>query len=111
MSLRNPARPSAGTSTGTHNPPRARTAAGGGMPSVTSPSATRRRKRGHSTRRRTIFSLAAGFLALSVGGCATDSTGPSTALATTHEATVAFESVDGPPPAIFQKLVQHLSHE
>jgi hypothetical protein len=57
--------------------------------------------------------LGFGFVLLlgqALAGCATGAqqTG---ALATKPNATVAFESIDGPPPAIFQHLVQTLTEE
>lgn len=54
--------------------------------------------------------LAIGALAFWVSGCVT--TGQRTgALQSGQHPTVAFESIDGPPPAIFQKLVQKLNDE
>jgi hypothetical protein len=51
---------------------------------------------------------AALLLAVTAGGCATDAP---VRLASIGGATVAFESVDGPPPAVFQKLVATLNDE
>jgi hypothetical protein len=54
--------------------------------------------------------VAAIALGLSAAACTTD--GQSTvATATPRGPTVAFESIDGPPESIFQKLVQNLSEE
>jgi hypothetical protein len=52
---------------------------------------------------------AAALLALSVGGCQTTKSGSPTASAA--PGTIAFESIDGPPPGVFQKLVQKLNDE
>lgn len=49
------------------------------------------------------------MLALTIAGCTTN--GTSSPLASGRGTTVAFESIDGPPPAIFHKLVQKLNHE
>jgi hypothetical protein len=54
-----------------------------------------------------------GLIGLTVAGCTTDMhmTGsvPSPAMAVGP--TVAFESIDGPPPGVFQKLVQNIEAE
>jgi hypothetical protein len=49
------------------------------------------------------------LLGLAVSGCV--NTGQIANLTETRRATVAFESIDGPPPAVFQKLVQSLKEE
>jgi hypothetical protein len=49
-------------------------------------------------------------LALAAGGCATTPT-PSANLAAERGASIAFESIDGPPVAVFQNLVTTLSAE
>ena len=51
----------------------------------------------------------ASLLALMLAGCNT--TGPNASLSGTRGATVAFESIDGPPRDIFDKLVQDLNAE
>ena len=48
--------------------------------------------------------------ALALGGCGPDG-GPGVAATQTRGATVAFESIDGPPPAQFGKLVEDLNTE
>jgi hypothetical protein len=54
--------------------------------------------------------VAALALALAAGGCATS--GPTTAnLATERGASIAFESIDGPPVGVFQNLVTSLAAE
>ena len=53
---------------------------------------------------------AAILLALSASACTTNGQ-PTAAAATPRGPTVAFESIDGPPESIFQKLVQNLSEE
>ena len=52
--------------------------------------------------------VAAILLALSASACTTNGQ-PTVAAATPRGPTVAFESIDGPPESIFQKLVQNLS--
>jgi hypothetical protein len=54
--------------------------------------------------------VAAVALALSAAACTTNSQ-PTVATSTPKGPTVAFESIDGPPESIFQKLVQNLSEE
>ena len=54
--------------------------------------------------------LAICALALWVSGCVTAGSRTG-ALQPGQPATVAFESIDGPPPAVFQKLVQKLNEE
>jgi hypothetical protein len=53
-----------------------------------------------------VFALVTGCC---VGGCATD--GTTALMRPTHGATVAFESIDGPPRPVFNKLVASLSAE
>jgi hypothetical protein len=54
--------------------------------------------------------LAVGVFAVWVSGCVTD--GQRTGnLQTSQRPSVAFESIDGAPPAVFQKLVQKLNEE
>ncbi len=48
--------------------------------------------------------------ALGLAGCNTDGQ-PTASVAAPRGATVAFESIDGPPPAIFHKLVEDLNDE
>jgi hypothetical protein len=48
-------------------------------------------------------------LTLAVAGCTT--TGQGTGALSGQRPSVAFESIDGPPPAVFQKLVQKLNEE
>src|SRR5262245_32442426 len=50
---------------------------------------------------------------IAVSGCATDVqlTGTFAPPAAASGPTVAFESVDGPPPGVFQKLVQNIETE
>lgn len=54
--------------------------------------------------------IAAIALALSASACTTNGQ-PTAATATLRGPTVAFESIDGPPESVFQKLVQNLSEE
>lgn len=49
-------------------------------------------------------------LALAVSGCASGNQ-PSLAFASTGGSTVAFESVDGPPPLVFERLVRLIDAE
>jgi hypothetical protein len=62
---------------------------------------------------RTEYRLAAwvtaAMLCVASAGCAT--TGTSLSLQPQRDITVAFESIDGPPPAIFRTFVQKLSQE
>src|SRR5215510_10265668 len=53
------------------------------------------------------------LIGLSVAGCSTTDVGTTGALSAASAAgpTVAFESIDGPPPGIFQKLVQNIEAE
>jgi hypothetical protein len=46
-----------------------------------------------------------------VGGCASGGAGGSASLAQTDGPTVAFESIDGPPPQIFDRMVNLLDSE
>jgi hypothetical protein len=59
--------------------------------------------------RRLSWTLAA-VCATALAGCSTDGQ-PIASTSAPHGATVAFESIDGPPPAIFHKLVQNLNEE
>ncbi len=54
--------------------------------------------------------FAALMLGLSTAACTTSGQ-PTLASATPRAPTVAFESIDGPPESVFQKLVQNLSEE
>jgi len=54
--------------------------------------------------------VAALLVALSAAACTTDGQ-PTAATATPRGPTVAFESIDGPPESVFQRLVQNLSEE
>jgi hypothetical protein len=49
-------------------------------------------------------------LALAAAGCTTDGQ-PTASFASARSATVAFESIDGPPQPVFQKLVENLATE
>jgi hypothetical protein len=63
---------------------------------------------------RGIACAVAALLAALVSGCATDSTTSNVSLATGSVPagpTVAFESIDGPPPGVFNSLVDKLSTE
>jgi hypothetical protein len=54
------------------------------------------------------------FSAVALGGCATDNSGPSSAFAMAPApdgATIAFDQIDGPPPQIFDRLVNVLDSE
>lgn len=55
----------------------------------------------------------AGILAfaLSVAACTTTGQQQTAGLQSSQRTTVAFESIDGPPPAVFQKLVRKLNDE
>lgn len=55
----------------------------------------------------------AGILAfaLSVAACTTTGQQQTAGLQSSQRTTVAFESIDGPPPAVFQKLVSKLNYE
>jgi hypothetical protein len=59
--------------------------------------------------------LFAAALGLAAAGCTTDGQpdgiGPGAALAPNARTTVAFESVDGPPPGVFQKFVDKLNDQ
>src|SRR5215218_4923612 len=48
--------------------------------------------------------------ALAAGGCTTDGQ-PMASFASARNATIAFESIDGPPQPVFQKLVENLATE
>jgi hypothetical protein len=48
-------------------------------------------------------------IAVSAGGCATD--GRMNSLAQASSATLAFDSIDGPPPQVFERFVEALSAE
>lgn len=50
-------------------------------------------------------------MALALAGCNTTGSGPSASLNGARGATVAFESIDGPPRDIFDRLVQDLNVE
>ena len=54
--------------------------------------------------------LACLVLALAAGGCA-NAPAPNASLTTDRGASIAFESIDGPPVAVFQNLVTTLSAE
>jgi len=59
-----------------------------------------------------VGALAAALLSLCAGCCSTAPQGAmASAAAPPHGPTVAFESIDGPPPTIFNRLVQHLGEE
>jgi hypothetical protein len=49
-------------------------------------------------------------LALAAAGCTTDGQ-PTASFASVRSGTVAFESIDGPPQPVFQKLVENLATE
>jgi hypothetical protein len=60
---------------------------------------------------RTRLGIAAGLaLALAAAGCA-NSPAPMASVSTERGSTIAFESIDGPPVAVFQNLVTTLSTE
>ena len=52
--------------------------------------------------------VVATFATLALAGCNTDGQ-PSASISAPRGASVAFDSIDGPPPALFQKLVQNLN--
>src|SRR5689334_19668767 len=59
-----------------------------------------------------VGALAAAILCLCVAGCSTAPQGAmASAAAPPHGPTVAFELIDGPPPTIFNRLVQDLGEE
>jgi hypothetical protein len=64
----------------------------------------------HGAYRRCGTLLAAALLAAVTAACQHDR-GPMAALPATTPATVAFESIDGPPIGVFHRLVQNLSEE
>ena len=65
-----------------------------------------------TTTARQVARIAQLFAMLSVlGGCASGGAGGNAALAQADGPTVAFESVDGPPPQIFDRLVNLLDSE
>lgn len=49
--------------------------------------------------------------ALMLGGCVTQGTSPTSGSSAPAGPAIAFESIDGPPPAIFQQLVQNIDRE
>lgn len=59
---------------------------------------------------RTILSAAAAVI-LALGSSACTTTGQPTAVSATRGPTVAFESIDGPPESVFNRLVQQISDE
>jgi len=59
---------------------------------------------------RRLGALSALALALAAAGCTTDGQ-PMAALVSGRNATIAFESIDGPPQPVFQKLVENLATE
>jgi hypothetical protein len=71
----------------------------------------------HRIGRTTLHACVAGALLLSaatLGGCATDGAGPSNALAmapASDAATIAFDQIDGPPPQVFDRMVNVLDSE
>lgn len=72
--------------------------------------ATGRHSRAKRSRQRKAFGwLALGALALLTAGCTAE--GPSPTASQGFGPTVAFESVDGPPPQVFQRLVKVLETE
>jgi hypothetical protein len=70
----------------------------------------RRIAQGTATGRLACSIAVAVVLGLAVSACTTDGQ-PPVAAATPRGPTVAFESIDGPPESVFQKLVQDLSDE
>jgi len=59
-----------------------------------------------------VGALAAAVLCLCAAGCSTAPQGAmASAAGAPHGPTVAFESIDGPPPTIFNRLVQDLGEE
>jgi len=59
---------------------------------------------------RVVWPLLAGVCVLTLAGCGPDG-GPGLVAGQPRGATVAFESIDGPPPALFNKLVANLNQE
>jgi hypothetical protein len=53
--------------------------------------------------------LAAALCAAALGGCVTASPGP--VAGRSGGATIAFETIDGPPPQVFDRLVRNLNRE
>jgi len=49
--------------------------------------------------------------ALMLGGCVTQGASPTASASAPTGPAIAFESIDGPPPAIFQQLVQNIDRE
>ena len=75
------------------------------------PSAAGRRSAGAAGAcMRRLGALSALALALAAAGCTTDGQ-PMAALVSGRNATIAFESIDGPPQPVFQKLVENLATE
>jgi hypothetical protein len=62
-------------------------------------------------RRHARAALALFAVALSAGGCATDGRMNSLAQAPGGGATLTFDSIDGPPPQVFERFVEALSAE
>ncbi|MFG1373797.1 hypothetical protein V5F32_16600 [Xanthobacter oligotrophicus] len=60
-----------------------------------------------ATRSRTLARVAGLALALALGACQTDGSG----MASSGNRALAFDTIDGPPPATFDKLVGQLSSE
>lgn len=78
-----------------------------GMRSLTSSTVTM--AAGRYSRAKSLRWLALGALALLTAGCTAE--GPSPTASQGFGPTVAFESVDGPPPQVFQRLVKVLETE
>lgn len=69
-----------------------------------------RRARGFAFNRTRLGIAGCLALALAAGGCA-NSPAPMASVSTAQGASIAFESIDGPPVAVFQNLVTTLSAE
>ena len=69
-----------------------------------------RLRAGRAAAKRVLRPLMAGACVVTLAGCGPDG-GPGLMAGQPRGATVAFESIDGPPPAQFAKLVQDLNNE
>lgn len=87
-------------------------------PIVTGPFASPRREqpragRSHDGRWRGLRAAFVGALAIATlaGGCTANGPSPMDGFSSAQGPTLAFESIDGPPPAVFDRLVQTLNVE
>jgi hypothetical protein len=64
-----------------------------------------------SAPRHALVTLALLAVAITVGGCATDGRVNSLAQASGGNATLTFDSIDGPPPQVFERFVEALNAE